>query len=297
MQSKGSFSLIMMIAIGLMSVITPIAGHKTESDLDGRDELALTMAGAAEQELTAKEMDGKHICIIVTAYYMIISVFIVSYITGKEILYVTSILFPDVNCIDKYGWSTDLTLRGLKEMMLTFLGVRWGSTYIFAPKCPKLATQGHVYVSGSRNHAEDNMAAKCGLPTEFYLTSATCPDCAMMLYNKYKTETYKPFIYIARPYQGKGKEGSEGNKEVNLHCLAMLMEVGFTILPWDWEDFGKYYITNDECKKAINEMTTGDMYKMRINKAIEAIEKAVKMKTGNHDLNYSPCSKAAKNGK
>ena len=98
--------------------------------------------------------------------------------------------------------------------------VRWGTTYLFAPQCPNLRTQGHVFVSGGGKHVEDNMAAQCGLPTEFYLTSAPCPDCAMMLYNKYKAKDYKPVIHIARPYQGKEKPGS---KKANLHCLAMLI--------------------------------------------------------------------------
>ena len=98
-----------------------------------------------------------------------------------------------------------------------------------------MRTRGHIYNSRSEighvNHAEDNMAAHCGLLIEFYLTSAPCPDCVMMLYNAY-TDSPKPTIHIAHPYRGKGKTGSEGNKEVNLHCLAMLMNAGFTIVPW-----------------------------------------------------------------
>ena len=179
-------------------------------------------------------------------------------------------------------------------MMKTFLGVRWGTTYIFAPQCPNLDTQGHVYVSGGGNHAEDNMVAQCGLPTEFYLTSAPCPDCAMMLYNEYKSKNYKPLIHIARPYQGKGKEGSKGNKKVNLHCLAMLIEAGFTLVPWSWVNFEHNYITNDDCKEAINEMTSdSDSYNMRYNKAMTAIQQAMDMMTGNHGHNYKICKDAA----
>ena len=179
-------------------------------------------------------------------------------------------------------------------MMKTFLGVRWGATYIFAPQCPNLGTLGHVYASGGGNHAEDNMAAQCGLPNEFYLTSAPCPDCAMMLYNAYKVKNYWPLIHIARPYQGKGKEGSEGNKKVNLHCLAMLMNAGFMIVPWDWITFENDYITNDDCKNAIKEMVSDShSYSERYSKALKAIHDAKKM-TGNH---HEICSNAAKNGK
>ena len=120
-------------------------------------------------------------------------------------------------------------------------------------QCPKLSTKGHIYVSGDGYHAEDYMAAQCGLSTEFYLTSAPCPDCAMMLYNRYKTKDDKPTIHIARPYRGKGKTGV-GNTKVNRECLAMLVQAGFTIIPWDWRHFAKTYITNDKCKAALNEM-------------------------------------------
>ena len=65
MQSKGLLYLFMMIAIGTVSVSTSVAGHNT--DLDGTDameELALIMAAAAEQELTAKAMARKHLRIL-----------------------------------------------------------------------------------------------------------------------------------------------------------------------------------------------------------------------------------------
>ena len=113
-----------------------------------------------------------------------------------------------------------------------FKGKAWANkyvpskTYLFAPECPELSTKGHVYVSGGGNHAEDNMAKHCGLPTKFYLTSAPCPDCAMKLYNAYNNKP-KPTIHIALPYRGKGKTGV-GNKKLNLECLAMLVDDGFS---------------------------------------------------------------------
>ena len=93
-----------------------------------------------------------------------------------------------IKCIEKAGWSQGLTLSKLNSMMTIFKGKAWANkyvpskTYLFAPECPELSTKGHVYVSGGGNHAEDNMAKHCGLPTKFYLTSAPCPDCAMKLY-------------------------------------------------------------------------------------------------------------------
>ena len=177
-------------------------------------------------------------------------------------------------CIKKRGWSQHLTLSNLNSMMTIFKGKAWFKpknkyipprTYLFAPRCPKLnnvmrtRSKGHVYVSGGghRNHAEDNMAAQCGLPTEFYLTSAPCPDCVMMLYNRYYNRQ-KPTIHTARPYRGKDKTG-RGNKILNLECLAMLVKAGFTIVPWNWSNFAKRYITNDICKAAINKMTGADI--------------------------------------
>ena len=210
-----------------------------------------------------------------------------------------TLCFIETKCIVKDGWSQDLTLTILNDMMTIFKGRKWANqyvkpeTYIFAPQCPNLNTRGHVYVSGGGNHAEDNMAAQCGLPTEFYLTSAPCPDCAMMLYNAYNNKP-KPTIHIACRYQGKEKPGSEGNLNKNLHCLAMLMDAGFTIIPWDWSTFEDKYINNCDCKASIKEMIShSDLYNKRYNKVATAIQKA-KDKTGNH---LQICSNAANNGK
>ena len=163
-------------------------------------------------------------------------------------------------------------------MITIFKGKAWfkpknvyipSRTYLFAPQCPKLGTKGHIYVNGNGNHAEDNMAAQCGLSNEFYLTSAPCPDCAMMLYNAYKNKP-KPTIHIARPYRGKGKSGN-GNKKLNLECLAMLVDAGFTIIPWDWSDFAQQYITNESCSAAINEMTGVDKYDKRYDETRKVV--------------------------
>ncbi len=184
-----------------------------------------------------------------------------------------------VKCIMKKDWSQDLTLSRLNSMMTIFKGRAWlkaedkkklfipPRTYLFAPECPNLSTKGHVYMSQKRNgivmHAEDYMVENCGLPDKFYLTSAPCPDCAIKLYSMYGKKNYKPTIYIGRPYQGKGKPGSQGNKRVNEDCLTMLEYAGFKIIPWDWHDFANTYITNNECKDALHEMTGDNKYEKR----------------------------------
>ena len=129
-------------------------------------------------------------------------------------------------------------------------------TYIFVPvKCPKLnlKSYGNVYISGNGMHAEDQMKASCGFPNDFYLTSAPCPDCAIMLKENYNNQA-KPTINIARPYIGKGKSGN-GNKDVNMQCLAMLVQEGFNLVPWNWNRF-KAYLTNSQCQNALNQMLT-----------------------------------------
>ena len=99
--------------------------------------------------------------------------------------------------------------------------------------------------------SQDQMVSKCGLPIEFYLTSAPCPNCAKMLMVQYAKKK-KPVIHIARPYIGKGKTG-KGNKKVNMECQAMLVQDGFRLIPWDFGGDGQFYgyINEHKCKTAI----------------------------------------------
>ena len=146
-----------------------------------------------------------------------------------------------------------MTLARLKSLVSTVIGASYGSVYIFAPKCHP--QDGRFFTSGSGAHAEDNLVKTCGPVSHFYLSSAPCPDCAMMLLNKYAHSQHKPTIYIARPYQGKGKSGV-GNKAVNTMCLAMLVHAGFTVHPWNWSTFSNY-LTDDQCKNVINHNHSG----------------------------------------
>ena len=207
-------------------------------------------------------------------------------------------------CIVKKKWSEDLTLSKLKDMTGIFMGKPFTNyvppkTYIFVPTtCPMLKTYGNVFVSGSDKHAEDWMMEKCGRPTSFYLTSAPCPDCAMMLRNKYKDEEESPTIYIARPYIGKGKTG-KGSKDVNMQCLAMLVQAGFKLLPWNWRKFPQY-INNNECKKAIERMYAGTIksmstYNERFEETKSALKEVKEMANSMTDINYTTnCRNALK---
>lgn len=180
-------------------------------------------------------------------------------------------------------------------MIMIFMGKKWGyvpsKTYIFAPQCPKLNTRGHVYISGHGKHAEDNMIAKCGLPNKFYLTSAPCPDCAMMLFDTYHN-TQKPTINIARPHIGQGKS-KKGNKNVNKLCLAMLVQAGFQLVPWDWDVFGSY-ITDSKCKSAINGMNSCQewitLFNTRSQETTDALDEVNDMaRNGKKNYYYNKC--------
>ena len=165
MQSKGLLSLVMLVAVGSVSPSTSVAGHNV--DLDGTDvmeEMALIMAAAAGQEFTANTMARKF---VYHSYCTVNKVIIINFYDIVRFI-------GSIKCIEKVGWSRreDLTLSKLKSMMSIFKGKPWSKyvpskTFLFAPQCPELITKGHVYISGRGKHAEDNMAEKCGLPTEF----------------------------------------------------------------------------------------------------------------------------------
>ena len=158
-------------------------------------------------------------------------------------------------------------------------------TYIFIPdRCPLVVgSYGHVTMSaGGGQHAEDQMYIRCSdlPPHKFYLTSAPCPDCAVKLLDEYNLMGYKPTIYIGRPYIGKGKSG-HGNKNVNLQCLAMLVQNGFTLQAWSWDNF-KQYLTNDNCKDAVNEMFSkwGSLYNERYQDTVNTLTDVNNMAAG-----------------
>ena len=186
-----------------------------------------------------------------------------------------------------------MTLSRLKDMTTIFMGNKTfgyvpSKTYIFVPYgCPLEESYGHVYVSGRGSHAEDQMYNKCGLPPKFYLTSAPCPDCAVMLLEKYNLMSYKPTIYIGRPYTGKGKSGG-GNKNVNLQCLAMLVQKGFKLKAWDWSYFAvKYDFTNDSCSAVVRKMFSpqwGGVYNKRYQGTVNTLAKVSEDAASNTDF-------------
>ena len=156
-----------------------------------------------------------------------------------------------------------MTFSKLKEMVSTFVGEQYGyftptKTYIFAPECPKatVTLKGNVYISTGKvkgQHAELNMLEKCGTTKEFYITRSPCSKCSMELYNKYKGQTEKPTIYIARQ---AGKTNQE--KEDFIKCNAMLVKDGFTLVPWDMSDFDKY-LTDQSCENVITGLKSSNI--------------------------------------
>jgi hypothetical protein len=71
----------------------------------------------------------------------------------------------------------------------------------------------------------------------------------------------------------------------------MLVDAGFTIIPWDWRDFAKTYITNDECKAAVNEMTGAALYNGRYDETRKDVNFVYKYMVGLKDY-HQICSNA-----
>lgn len=190
--------------------------------------------------------------------------------------------FSGEPCITAKGWSKSLTLSKLKDMITIFLGSASGKyvpskTYIFVKSCPHSIAKGHVFISGNGEHAEEHMLSRCGLPSSFFLTSAPCPDCAMLLFKAYEKEKTKPTIYIGRPYRGGGKSG-KGNLENNMECQAMLVQAGFRLKPWDWDDIDDL-LDDNECHKAIWKLQNkyGSVYDEKVKDTENALNKVIGM--------------------
>ena len=151
------------------------------------------------------------------------------------------------------GWSkAGLTLSKLNDMITIFMGSASGKyvpskTYIFVKSCPHSIVKGHVFISGNGEHAEEHMLSRCGLPSSFFLTSAPCPDCAMLLFKAYEKEKTKPPIWIR-------------------------------LKPWDWDDIDDL-LDDNECHKAIWKLQNkyGSVYDEKVEDTENALNKVIGM--------------------
>ena len=193
-----------------------------------------------------------------------------------------------VSCIERIGWSKDLTQAKMNTLIKTIVGMTYGSVFIFAPKCG--AQRGRFFSSGNGLHTEEKLLNACaGNVVHFFLSSAPCPTCAMKLMGAYGSSQQKPIIYIARPYQGNGVSG-KGGIIVNTMCLAMLSRAGFKIRPWDWELFHNY-LTDDQCKNAI--INNYSQLQWRVDKMTEYLHVVQTMINGCTTDFIKECKKAA----
>ena len=299
--------LILYLSMSSVTLDTAV-GYSVLKDVDAMEDLALIMDAAErlqDLQLLAKEMDGT----IVT----IVQLQLLLYIVHASQVYSAASCFDfilfllcfsvSVKCINKEGWSQSLTLARLKKMITLFTRVGYtpSVTLIFAPECSELKKEkksykGLVYESGKGQHAEDNMIKDCGRPDKFYLTSSPCPDCAMKLMTEYSRSRDKPTIYVGHPYIGGGKSKiGPGSKNANKVCLAMLVQKGFKLLPWNWIEF-RSYVDNDMCEAVINELyksPIADEFNKQLKGTTESLVDVTKMVNANPRYNFeADCRKA-----
>ena len=79
-----------------------------------------------------------------------------------------------------------------------------------------------------------------------------CPVCARALVGHYKNSD-KPAIHIAQIYTNNN---TYGEAITSLQCLAKLEHEGFSIMPWDFNQFKQYI--NESCANKIDERDEGN---------------------------------------
>ena len=176
-------------------------------------------------------------------------------------------------------------------------------TYLYVP--PEFTSDGkEVFVSSSgldpgTEHAEDNMYDALGKkpPKEFWINNTPCPCCAQNLIKRYadaKIDTPRTIRFIhfytlpSKSANPKMKiKNPKDSETMSLECMAKMMLNGFQFEPWDWEKFGKDYLTEEECKNslkaALKEESTAKQLEIEKEKAKNAINKAKKLIICNED--------------
>ena len=85
-----------------------------------------------------------------------------------------------------------------------------------------------------------------------------------------------------------------GSKNVNKVCLAMLVQKGFKLLPWNWIEF-RSYVDNDMCEAVINELykSLADEFNKQLKGTTESLVDVTKMVNANPRYNFeADCRKA-----
>ena len=70
----------------------------------------------------------------------------------------------------------------------------------------------------------------------------------------------------------------------------MLVDAGCIIIPWDWRDFAKMYITKsiDKCKAALNEMTghIDGLYDKRFDETKKVVNHKMRRANYHHNIMF-----------
>ena len=96
------------------------------------------------------------------------------------------------------------------------------------------------------------MLGAMGETTNIWTNYSPCPTCVLALLNHYdKPDDAKPTIHVARIYR---ESHSMTHIVQSLQCLGKLIYEGFTVVPWNFDDFKApedVVVFNDNCTSDI----------------------------------------------
>ena len=93
-----------------------------------------------------------------------------------------------------------------------------------------------------------------------------CPVCARTLLNHYSKASNKPTIHIAQIYT---ENDTYVDAVTSMQCLAKMEHVGFSIMPWNFNQFKRYI--NESCANRIDERNER-MFKEEYMKLVAHVE-------------------------
>lgn len=95
--------------------------------------------------------------------------------------------------------------------------------------------------------------------TSVWISKTPCPSCVDELETTFQHASTKPTVYVET--LNFNETNVENNLMEHLGCLAELIEKGFTISAWDWNEFkNTFSITNTDCVSAISTTTSNTLY-------------------------------------
>ena len=157
----------------------------------------------------------------------------------------------NVYCINNRTSTESLTLEDLKKMINTV-------DLIFS-SLPTHETYLTINYGESIFHNHDAIQAYYRLfdrvesthqpkPSHIWMTQSPCLVCAKRLISEYgKQDSIKPTLHIASIYSGNDLLDTVDS----MKCMAKMVHLNFTVLPWDWTDF-RDNIDHSDCIDSID---------------------------------------------